>query len=148
MAVYKGKGMVKGRGEGPALVTTKPLNLAASFTKIANLFRRGEVRDRHHELFGKNVTGTVLVFPTCIGSTLTGLVVLELAHRHAAPAAMIVRTADPLLVSGASGADVWYGCGVPIIEYKGDDFYAAVSNGSIVIADANTGEITLKDSSE
>ena len=70
---------------------------------------------------------------------------LELASRGVAPAAMIVRSADPLLVSGAVGAEIWYGCGIPIIEYAGDDFYEAVRDGAKVTAAADTGKIVMQD---
>ncbi|MFA6451511.1 MAG: DUF126 domain-containing protein [bacterium] len=145
MAEYFGKRIVGGRGEGPAIVTRMPVNFTAAFTKIQNIFpgRRAEIRDRHHDLFGKNIQGSVLVFPTCIGSTHSGLVLLEISYRKVAPAAMIVRAADSLLASGAILGQVWYGRGIPLIEYHNDDFYDSVRPGDFIQIDGDSGKISI-----
>jgi predicted aconitase with swiveling domain len=135
--------MVKGRGEGPALVTTMPINFTAAMTKPANVLTKDLLCDRHHDLTGKKLRGTVVLFPACIGSTHTGLVLLEIAVRRVAPAAMIVRRADSLLVSGSILGEVWYGRGIPIVEYDGDDLYDAIEPGDVVAVDGATGEITV-----
>ena len=146
MAAYTGRGMVKGRGTGPALVTRMPINFTAAMTKPPNIIpnRKDLLCDRHHDLYGNKIRGTVLVFPACIGSTLTGLVLLEIAVRGVAPAAMIVRDADSLLVSGAILGEVWYGRGIPIVEYKGDDLFDSVKTGDTITVDGGTGEITVQ----
>ena len=84
-----GRPVLPGRGGGPALVTRAPINFTAALTKIANvpLSRRAELRDAHHPLFGRNIAGRVLVFPSCIGSTHTGLVLLDLVSKGRGPAA-------------------------------------------------------------
>ena len=82
--------------------TGKKKVLTASFTKIKNIlpFYRSQFQDRHHDFFKKDAKGKVLVFPSVIGSTYTGMVLLELITNQRAPAAMIVQNADSLLVSG------------------------------------------------
>jgi uncharacterized protein len=141
----QGNPIVKGRGEGPALVTRAPINFTAALVKPANILphRRDELRDRHHELLGQHLRGTVLVFPACIGSTYTGLVLLELAFRRVAPAAMIERDPDSLLVGGAILGEVWYERGIPIAAYPSDDIFDLVKNGDRVTVDGSTGEITI-----
>ncbi|MGD0274616.1 MAG: DUF126 domain-containing protein [Syntrophales bacterium] len=145
MIKLRGKGVVKGSGTGPAMVTKMPMNFTAALSKPHNLipWNRSEIRDRHHELFKKNIRGTVLVIPACIGSTYTGMILLELMYRRTAPAAIIAQNADTLLVSGAILADVWFESGIPIVEYASDDIYEKIRNGNRVEVNGATGEITI-----
>jgi hypothetical protein len=85
----------------------------------------------------------VLVFPTCIGSTYTGMVLLEIMYRRVAPAAMIVLEADSLLVSGSAIAEVWFDCGIPIVEYPSEDLFEKIKTGDAVEVDGATGEIRV-----
>lgn len=145
MTTLHGRGIIQGRGKGPALVSRAPINFTAALTKLKNLVpgRRAEVQDRHHELYRKNIKGTVLVFPACIGSTYTGMVLLELMYKRVPPAAMIVSEADSLLVSGAAIAEVWFGCGIPIVEYSSDDLFEKIQSGDTIEVDGTTGEIRI-----
>ena len=107
-----------GSADAPAVVSNMPINFPAAFLKALNIlpFKRGEIRDPNHDLFRTNVAGKALVFPTCIGSTYTGLVLLELIKNGHAPAIIVVSLADPLLVSGAVLARIWYNLDLPILE--------------------------------
>jgi hypothetical protein len=64
MTAFKGTGIIGGTASGP-VVTRMPMNFTASFTQATNqvLGWRSRIRDRHHELFRKNVSGTILVYP-------------------------------------------------------------------------------------
>ena len=145
MRTLQGRAITGGKGAGLALVSRMPLNVTASFTKPANLLpgRASQVRDRHHDLYGKRLRGTVLVFPSCIGSTYTGMLMLELIRAGDAPAAMVVQRADSLLVSGLVLADVWFGEKVPLVQYEGDDLFDQVATGQRVEVDADTGAIRI-----
>lgn len=143
---FKGKPIIEGQAEAEALVTLKPMNFTASFTKIQNLapWRRAEVQDRHHDLYRQKITGKVLIFPAAIGSTYTGMVLLNLIADKVGPAAMVLQDADSLLVSGVILADVWFGKGVPVVEYQGDDLYKDVRSGDIVSVNGHTGAISWR----
>lgn len=145
MKTLQGRGIIEGRAQGRALVSRTPINFTASLTKIANLLpgRASQVQDRHHELFKQKLAGKVLVFPACIGSTYTGMVLLELMHKGQAPKALIVQAADPLLVSGSVLAETWYGAGIPIVEYPGPELFEAIENGERVRVDGITGLIQI-----
>jgi predicted aconitase with swiveling domain len=114
MKILKGKPVVKGRASGPALITKMPMNFTASFTKPKNLmpFWRSLVQDNRHDLFNKNIKGSVFVYPATIGSTYTGMILLELMNQGAGPAAIIVQNVDPLMAAGPILADVWFGKGI------------------------------------
>jgi predicted aconitase with swiveling domain len=131
--------------KGRALVSRMPLNVTASFTKLANLFpgRGAQVRDRHHDLYGEKLNGKVLVFPSCIGSTYTGLLLLELIKGGEAPVAMVVQQADSLLVSGLVLAEVWFGQKVPLVQYESNDLFEAISSGDEIEVDADNGSIRI-----
>jgi len=143
MTVLRGRGVSGGTAGGRALVTRMPMNFTAALTKPRNLIRRSEVQDRHHELFRRNLAGRVLVIPSCIGSTYTGMVLLELMFRRVAPAAIVVQAVDSLLVSGAVLAEVWFDRGIPVVEYAGEDLFEAVSTGDRVEIDGDAGEIRI-----
>ena len=141
----KGKPILKGHATGPALVTREPINFTAALTKIANVphSRRAELRDEHHPLFGRNIAERVRVFPSCIGSTHTGLVLLDLVSKGRGPAALVVQHSDSLLVSGIVLSDVWFGRSIPVVEYAGSDLFERIANDETVEVDGSTGEITV-----
>ena len=145
MTTLQGRGLVSGRGCGPAVVTRMPVNFTASFSKLVNLLpgKRAVVQDRHHELYRQGLEGKVLVFPAAIGSTYTGMMLLELMYRGSAPAALVVKNADSLLVSGAVLADVWFKRAAPIVEYRRDDLFDEIRTGDQVEVDGGTGEIRV-----
>jgi len=145
MTTLKGNTMLGGKAKGPALVTKMPLNVTASFSKPINLIpsRRAEIRDSLHELFGQNIQGKVLIFPACIGSTFTGMVLMQLMSEGHAPAAVIVQNADSLLVSGAVLAEVWFKKGIPVIEYQGDEIFEKIKTGDRIEVNGDRGEIKI-----
>jgi uncharacterized protein len=143
MTVLQGRGITRGRATGKALVTRMPLNLTAAHTKFHNLLSRGQIRDRHHELFRERVGGRVLVFPRCVGSTFAGVVLLELIYREASPLAIVVGEADSLLVSGAVLADVWFDRAIPVVECRDPGLFDQIRTGDCVTVDADTGEILV-----
>ena len=145
MTVLTGKAYVGGKATGAALVSRMPVNFTAAFSSPVNILpgRRSEIRDRHHDLFGKRIKNTVLIFPAAIGSTFTGMVLLDRIYEGAAPCAMIVQKADSLMVSGAVLANVWFGRGVPVVEYEEGDLFEKIRTGDTVEVDGNTGEIRI-----
>lgn len=145
MIVLKGNPILRGRASGPAMVTRMPMNFTASFTKPKNLmpFWRALVQDRKHELFNRNMSGTVFVYPATIGSTYTGMILLEGMCQGASAAAIIVQNADPLMVSGSILADVWFGKGIPVVEYPGEDIFNKIKTGDHVEVNGDSGEITV-----
>ena len=137
--------MLSGRASGPLLSTDKAVNFTASFTKFRNGFPlwRAEVNDRHHPWYKIKITGKVLAVPACIGSTYTGLVLLDLVRSKNGPAAIIVDKTDTLMVSGILLSEVWYETSVPIVEFPTAEIRARLSDGQIVEVDGDHGTVTL-----
>jgi len=142
----QGRALVAGYGSGPALVSKTAINFAAAFGRPQNAIpgRRAVINDRHHELFKQNIKGAVLLFPACIGSTFTGMVLLQIMYKKEAPLAMVVQHADPLLIAGSVLAEVWFNCGIPVVEYAREDLYALVRIGDIVSVNGVNGKITIQ----
>ena len=145
MNILKGSPVVEGQADGIALVTRQPINFTAAFSKPANLLpgRRSQIQDRHHDLYGHKIKGKILVFPAAIGSTYTGMMLLNLMAAGEAPIGMIVQKADSLLVSGSILAAVWYKAGVPIIACSSDALFDQVQTDCQVTMDGHSGEIRI-----
>lgn len=145
MGTFTGKGIIQGLGCGEAMFTDKAVNFTAAFTKPENLIpmKKAEVRDRHHPWFKMSIKNKVLIIPAAIGSTHTGLVLLDLVRLQRGPAAIIVEHADPLLVSGIILSEVWYDRAIPVVEHELAPLVAAIKEGQSVTVNGDTGEICL-----
>ena len=143
MTTLTGKSIIDGQASGPALISRQPFNFTAALTKPVNVLRhkRSEIGDKHHDLCGEDVKGKVMILPSCIGSTHTGLVLLDLVSRETGPAAVIVGTADSLLVSGVILSEVWFDRSIPIVELHDDKLFELAENGDIITV--NDGVITI-----
>ncbi|MEO2240934.1 MAG: DUF126 domain-containing protein [Euryarchaeota archaeon] len=86
----------------------------------------GEVVDPTHELHGERVTGKVLVLPGGRGSTVGSYVIMELAERGRAPAAIVVREAEPILIVGCVLGRV------PLLHRPDRDPVERLSTGDVV----------------
>jgi predicted aconitase with swiveling domain len=145
MTVLKVKTVIGGHARGSALVTRQPINFTAAMCKVPNMLpsKRAEIRDAHHELFKQNIAGRVLVFPSCIGSTHTGLVLLDLVSMGRGPAALVVQRNDSLLIAGVVLSDVWFDRRIPVVEYPDDDIYELIRDGAAVEVDGDNAEIRV-----
>lgn len=139
-----GRPVLAGVARGPALVTRHAINFTAAMCKPGNLLpgRKALFLDRHHELYKSYLDGVVLVFPACIGSTHTGLVLLDLVATGKGPAALLVQDADSLLVSGVALAETWYERSIPIVEVPGEALFKFIRSGDSIIVDMD-GTITV-----
>ncbi|MGL4488665.1 MAG: aconitase X swivel domain-containing protein, partial [Rhizobiaceae bacterium] len=59
------------------------------------------IADVRHPQHGTPIAGTILMLPGTIGSSSASAVLLELIHRKIAPAAIIMREPDAILLLGA-----------------------------------------------
>ncbi len=142
--VLNARVVIGGHASGKAILSRQPFHFTAALTKPVNILphKRAEVGDRHHDLHGANLKGKVMVIPSCIGSTHTGLVLLDLVSRGTGPVALVVQAADSLLVSGVILSDVWYGKSIPILEYPGADLFDLVATGDRITIDDGRIEVS------
>jgi len=124
--------LAKGFGEGEALVSKDTICFYLADPKT------GIVRERGHHLEGKTLSGKVLVFPSGKASSavqMDGLVKLLLNNK--APAAMIVKDVEPVLVGSAVLTRI------PLVDRLETDPFEAIRSGDFVKVDADNGIVTL-----
>lgn len=124
--------IVKGCGEGEALVSKDAICFYLTEPKT------GVIRERHHQLEGKSVTGKVLVFSTGKASSavqMDGLCKLKL--NKTAPSAMIVADVEPVLVSAAALLNI------PLVDRLETDPFQVIRTGDIVKVDAGKSIVTV-----
>ncbi len=121
-----------GRATGPALVSKD----AISFLGGVNP-QTGEVIEKGHALFGKNVKGTVLIFPGGKGSTVGSYVIYQLLKNGVAPAAMINLKAEPIVAVGAIIS------GIPMVDRLEQNPLETIRDGDNVTVDGSAGTVEL-----
>jgi uncharacterized protein len=85
---------------GPA-ASARPLILTAPISFWGGVDpKTSRIADVRHPQHGLPIAGTILMLPGTIGSSSASAVLLELIHRNIAPAAIIMRQADAILLLG------------------------------------------------
>jgi hypothetical protein len=114
-----------GVARGPALVTKEPITFLGNVDPTT-----GVVVDPAHELFGKSVAGTVLIFPGGKGSTVGSYVIYQLKKRDLAPVAMINIRSEPIVAVGAIIS------GIPLVDRVPEEILQ-IDNDIMVEVDAD-----------
>ena len=135
----QGRALVAGEAVGSALVLAQGLSFAMGFDVV-----EGRITDVHSPSRGQLLAGRVLVMPVGRGSSSASTSLAEAIRLGTAPAAIVLREVDEILVVGAIVARTLYGLTCPIILADPDDF-ARLADGATVRVEAD-GRITLADS--
>jgi predicted aconitase with swiveling domain len=113
-------------GAGPE-VEAEALVCHDNFSARYDVNRRTGVFSREtHALYGISLVGKVCVFDTAKGGVATAWALLDMKQRGVAPAALIFRTTNPIMVQGAVLA------GIPIMDRLEPDPLDAISTGDRV----------------
>ncbi len=120
--------MASGSASGPALATREPISFLGNVDS-----ETGRVVDPSHELFGKSVSGKVLIFPGGKGSTVGSYVIYQLKKRGLAPAAIINLRAEPIVAVGAIIS------AIPLVDGVTEEVLG-IAEGMLVEVDAD-GEV-------
>lgn len=105
------------------LVLDEPLSLWGGFDSAT-----GEVTDRHHSQAGEVLTGRIVVMPSGRGSSSSSSVLAEAIRVGTAPAAIVLREPDDIILLGALVADMLYGKVCPVLVADEAE-YGAMRNG-------------------
>jgi len=70
------------------------------------LIKKQEKLLTKNDLFGKNIAGSILVFPNGIGSSVGAYTIYSLKSNNSAPAAMACQKADLTVASGCALANI------------------------------------------
>ncbi len=104
---------------GPA-VSASPLVLTAPISFWGGVDpKTSRIADVRHPQHGLEIAGTILMLPGTIGSSSASAILLELIHRGIAPAAIIMREPDAILLLGVIVAREmgWEGMGAYRAEW-------------------------------
>lgn len=124
--------IIGGYGEGEALVSHEPICFYLTDPKT------GIVREKSHELAGKNLANKVLVFPSGKASSVVQIDGLfKLASHNLAPKAMIVKDVETVLVVSA------FMVKVPLVDRLEKDPLEAIQTGDFVKVDAEKGTVII-----
>jgi len=93
--------LVKGTAKGTVLKTEMPINFLGTIDK-----KTGIVSDKNHDLFGKSIKDSILVFPSGVGSSVGAYTIYSIKSNNAAPFAMICRKADLTVATGCALANI------------------------------------------
>jgi len=94
--LYKGRGIARGTGSGPLLISPAPISFLSGVDPES-----GIIVEKGHPLKGRSIAGTVLVFPYGKGSTVGSYVLYALSQNGHAPAAIINAEAEAIIATGA-----------------------------------------------
>ena len=117
--------IASGCASGAALVTEEPISFLGNVNP-----ETGIVVDPDHELYGKCISGKILIFPGGKGSTVGSYVIYQLKKRGLAPVAMINIRSEPIVAVGAIIS------GIPLVDRVPDDILF-LKDGVLVTVDAD-----------
>jgi predicted aconitase with swiveling domain len=124
--------IVGGYGEGEALVSHEPICFYLTAPKT------GIVRERTHELAGKNLANKVLVFPSGKASSVVQIDGLfKLVSNKVAPTAMIVKDVETVLIVSAFISKV------PLVDRLEKDPFETIHTGDFVRVNAERGIVAV-----
>ena len=95
------KTIVKGSVTGKVLKSNQPINFLGTIDK-----KTGSITDKKHDLSGKSIKDTILLFPHGIGSSVGAYTIYSLKSNNVAPLAMACQKADLTVASGCALANI------------------------------------------
>ncbi len=125
----------RGKATGEVIVTQDPLSFLGGVNP-----EKGTIIDPGHGLYGKNISGKILVLPAGKGSTVGSYVIFQMAKNKTAPLAIISLNAEPIIATGAIMA------GIPMVDQPNVNILDILREGDIVEVDADSGIIILLNS--
>ena len=135
----RGVAVSKGVFEGEAIVS----RTSFGFYRAVDA-ETGIVRDRRNELFGKKISGKVLVFPEGRGSTSGAMMIAELGRMGTHFGAIINRTSEPIITCGILLARLFYNRAIPAVHRLERDPVEIIETGDIVLVNGDSGEVVVK----
>lgn len=135
--MIEGRTLARGVATGEVVVLEEPLSFWGGVDA-----REGIVVSEHHPQFGILLRERVLVMPSGRGSSSSSSVLAEAIRLGTAPAAILLREVDPIIVLGALVAQELYGVELPVVAL-GEEDYRSLSQGDVVSVDATGDPATL-----
>ena len=93
--------IVKGSVTGRVLKSNQPINFLGAIDK-----KTGSITDQKHDLSGKSIKDSILLFPHGIGSSVGAYTIYSLKSNNVAPLAMACQKIDLTVASGCALANI------------------------------------------
>jgi len=126
---FRGRGIARGVGKGPLLVSPAPVSFLSGVDPAS-----GIIVEKGHPLQGESIAGKVFAFPYGKGSTVGSYVLYALSRNGHAPAGIINTEAEPIIATGAIIS------GIPMID-RIEVPMNRLRNGVAVVVNGDTGEM-------
>ena len=130
----KGKTIVGGKAKGMILLTTQPINFLSSVDHLT-----GKITDKNHELFGKFMKDSILIFPYSVGSSVGAYSIFALKSNNASPSGIICSLKTD--ITTASGCAI---ANIPLLELYKDQVIPEIEILSEGIIDGSSGSLQIK----
>ncbi len=118
--------LVQGKTQGIVLKSNDPINFLGTVDK-----KTGIISDKNHDLFEKSLKGTILVFPSGVGSSVGAYTIYSIKSNETAPLAMICQKADLTVATGCALANI------PLITITDEEF-SSIENGMKISVDTDS----------
>jgi len=118
--------LVPGKVQGVVLKSEKPINFLGTVDK-----KTGIISDKNHDLFGKSIKDTILVFPSGVGSSVGAYTIYSIKSNDTAPLAMICQKADITVATGCALTNI------PLIIISDEEF-SSIYNGMKISLDTDS----------
>lgn len=132
VTTIKGRKLIGGKVTGTALVSRD----SVSFWGGVDIYS-GKVNEPGHDIHGECMSGKILVCPSGKGSGAGSLRLYDMWTRGMAPAAILNRKADEVVVIGAIISDI------PMIDSFDQDPLEVIRTGDYLEIDADQGIVKI-----
>jgi predicted aconitase with swiveling domain len=130
--VYKCRSIVKGSGAGEAIVSKEAMCFYLCDPET------GDVIERNHPIQGRSIAGKILVLKSGKGSSVVQVDgFYQLWVRKNLPAAIILKEAEPVIVSSAVVTSA------TMVDRMEADPFEVIHDGDWVEVDADAGEVRV-----
>ena len=130
----KCKVIVGGSASGRILITKQPINFLSSVDHLT-----GMITDNNHELFGKSLKNSLLVFPYAVGSSVGAYSIFALKSNGVSPSGIICTSKTD--ITTASGCAI---ANIPLLEIPKDQDIDKIKNYSKATIDGSSGTLEIK----
>ena len=121
--------IVKGKAKGKIVKTNVPINFLGAVDK-----KTGIIHDKKHDLVGRSMKDSILVFPYGVGSSVGAYTIYSLKSNNSAPHAMICKKVDLSVASGCALANI------PLVMTSEEEF-EKLEDGKEITLDTELGKL-------
>lgn len=118
--------------EGEALVSRHGFSARYDLNRDTGVFSR-----ETHDLFGQSLVDKICLFETAKGGVATAWALYDMKARGVAPAALLFRTTNPIMVQGAALAQI------AIMDRVEPDPFTVIETGDWLRVEPATGRIIV-----